>query len=430
MDYSSHGTHVAGIIAAVGNNSIGVIGVAPKAKIMALHAIHGRGDKSNSGTVASTSLAMRYAVNHGAQVINNSWTGSNDSQTLRDEFLNAYANGVTVITASGNYNNVGADASFDFPANSPNVITVAATHSANDDRAPYSNYGDVVTLAAPGSAILSTVSSALVDSRALCIKEPLGETSKSFCFDFDSGTSMAVPHVAGVAALILAANKALGPDDVKKIIKLTADPFVTAPDQYIGVGRVNAKRAVAMATITNPTPTCTAFTYSEWGACQANGLQTRILKTSTPSGCFGGSPITTQTCRNDNDYELGGFVTGSRAALSINVTFKIANLQWQAFINAPSDINKRICLYAATQLNNQLYYYYGNNNWKPIDTNNTCPFQATAAPLISGSIAEALDISSTAGLAGIPIYIGYGIGSDPINEMASSQRYKLIGNVP
>ena len=132
MDDFGHGTHCAGTIAAVGNNNIGVIGVAPKAKIMAVKGL----DNAGSGDTATLADCIRYAADNGAKVLSNSWGGSGSSQTLTDAFHYADSLGCVCIAAAGNSN---ADVSGFSPANIDTVIAVAATNQ-NDEKCDFSNY--------------------------------------------------------------------------------------------------------------------------------------------------------------------------------------------------------------------------------------------------------------------------------------------------
>jgi thermitase len=214
-DYHGHGTHVAGTIAAVTNNSIGIAGVAPKAKIMAVKIFPNAYD-----TVCAQ--AIKYAVDNGAKVLNNSWGPSqrNPSNPVVEDAVNyAYSKGVTVIFAAGNSND---DVQFYSPANHASVISVGAT-DVNDARANFSNYGNLVDVAAPGVNILSLQ------------KDTANYVGMS-------GTSMACPHVAGLAALILKNNPQLNADKVKYFIQNYSDAI--HPDKPIGTGRINAKNSV------------------------------------------------------------------------------------------------------------------------------------------------------------------------------------------
>lgn len=209
----SHGTHVAGTVAAVGNNGRGVIGVAPNVKIMALKIF----PNAYSSVCAD---AIRYAVDNGAKVLNNSWgpSGRDDSDpTIENAIRYAHSKEAIVIFAAGNSND---DARYYYGGNSPYTICVAAVDS-NFNRASFSNYGSVVDISAPGVSIKSTV--------------PNGGYSNK------SGTSMASPHIAGLAALILSKNPAFTYDQVLSKMKTTAIP-VNASN--IGAGVMDAYAAV------------------------------------------------------------------------------------------------------------------------------------------------------------------------------------------
>jgi subtilisin family serine protease len=185
-DTGGHGTHVAGTIAAAAGNNFGASGVAPGAKLMPLRFLDGNG----SGTVADAIAAVEYAIVNRADVINASWGGPDMSPPLRDAFARAGAAGITVITAAGN-DGLSNDESPTYPAafNLPNLIAVAAS-DRRDRLAGFSNYGSSVDVAAPGVEIVSTEG------------EGVG---------FMSGTSMAAPHVAAIAALARSYRPGLSP---------------------------------------------------------------------------------------------------------------------------------------------------------------------------------------------------------------------------
>ena len=171
MDGNGHGTHVAGIIGAVGNNARGVTGICWNAKIMILRAF----DASGSATVADTIEAMDYALQNGAKVINASYSDTQFSQTEYDAIALLNSAGILFITAAGN-ETTDNDQTPSYPANYdlPNIIAIAATDSS-DRLASYSNFGrSTVDVAAPGSSIYSTYMSELA---ALTVQ------------DFESGTA-------------------------------------------------------------------------------------------------------------------------------------------------------------------------------------------------------------------------------------------------
>jgi thermitase len=227
QDDNGHGTHVAGIIAAVMNNRIGVAGVAPGVKLVALKAL----DSSGSGDTTTVAQAIDAALTYGARVINLSLGGPNDDPTLRDAINRAYAAGALTVAAAGN----SGTSTPVYPAAYDHVIAVAAVDGSLQ-RASFSNYGSYIALAAPGVGILSTY--------------PGGS------YAYLRGTSMAAPHVSAAAALVLSLRPDLGPDAVASILFQTADDLGTPGwDPYFGYGLVNAYRAVrAVAPAPPPVP--------------------------------------------------------------------------------------------------------------------------------------------------------------------------------
>jgi serine protease len=243
---SWHGTHVAGTIGAVTNNSKGVAGVAFGAKIQHVRVLGRCGgslsDIADGVTWASGGTVSGIPANSTpAQIINMSLGGGGSCSTTYQNAINgAVGRGSTVIVAAGNSNNNAAN---NQPANCANVITVGAIDS-NGARSVWSStqkssYGSVVDLAAPGSNIWSTLNSGTQ-----------GQGSESYASY--GGTSMATPHVAGVAALVQSRRKALGlalysPSQLETLLKNTVRPFPQTPDQPLGVGMLNADAAVTAA---------------------------------------------------------------------------------------------------------------------------------------------------------------------------------------
>jgi len=209
-DYHGHGSHCAGTIAATGNNNTGVIGVAPKAKIMAVKIFPNAYD-------SIIAQALKYAVDNGAKVLSNSWgpTNRRPSAPVLEAAVNyVHSKGGICVFAAGNSND---DVQFYSPANMATTIAVGATDS-NDDRAYFSNFGNKVDVAAPGVSILSLR------------HNNTGYTTMS-------GTSMACPHVAGAVALLLAKTPNLSFNQVRDELKNTSDQI--NPDKYVGEGRIN-----------------------------------------------------------------------------------------------------------------------------------------------------------------------------------------------
>ncbi len=223
-----HGTHVAGTIAAEGNNGIGVTGVNWKAKIMPLKFLGG----PNGGYTSNAVKAIDYAITKGAKISNNSWGGTGSSQTLKDAIARADAAGHLFVAAAGNGGSDGVgddnDSTPSYPASydNPNIISVAATDS-KDALAGFSNYGaKSVDLAAPGVSILSTL--------------------PANTYGGYSGTSMATPHVSGVAALLKSKDPAADDAALKERILKAADAKSNLSAKTLTGGRLNAAQAVGV----------------------------------------------------------------------------------------------------------------------------------------------------------------------------------------
>jgi len=218
MDIAGHGTQCAGIIAAVGNNNIGVIGVAPKAKIMIVKGL------SDSGVGSSSALAdcVRYAADNGADVISSSWGSYNTQQILTDAFHYADSLGVVCVAGAGNDNK---DMSDFTPANIDTVIAVAAT-DPQDNKASFSNYGSKIAVSAPGVGIL--------------LLSANGASTGTY-YAISSGTSYAGPHVAGMAALIASEYPTFSNNDIRtRILASCEDLGISGKDTYFGFGRINS----------------------------------------------------------------------------------------------------------------------------------------------------------------------------------------------
>jgi len=235
MDRFGHGTHCSGTIAAIGNNNMGVIGVAPKAKIMPIKGL----DDTGSGWSSDLANCIRYAADNGADVISCSWGGPGESEVLTDAFHYAYSKGCVCIAAAGNSN---MDVSGFTPANIDTVIAVAATDT-NDQKAYFSNYGNKIDVAAPGVDVLSLRSANTDIYQDGNHFVPSGDPNAQYYRA--SGTSMACPHAAGVGALILSKNPQLTNEGVKQLLRASSDDIGDAgEDIYFGYGRINALKVV------------------------------------------------------------------------------------------------------------------------------------------------------------------------------------------
>jgi len=227
QDDNGHGTHVAGIIAAETNNGTGIAGISWGARIMPLKAL----DASGSGTYSDIAEAIVYATDHGAKIINLSLGGTAPSVILEDAVNYAYNHGVVVVAAAGNQGSSGVT----YPAKYANTIAVSAIDS-NLNIASFSSQGSEIDVAAPGVSIYSTF---------------FGGTYKSM-----SGTSMAAPHVSGVAALLMSTNQFDTPNKVRSAIENTAlDLDSQGKDSLFGYGLVKASNALGFNNFqSTPTP--------------------------------------------------------------------------------------------------------------------------------------------------------------------------------
>jgi subtilisin family serine protease len=230
LDDNGHGTLVAGIIAAAINNGIGVAGLA-QVRIMAEKALNATG----WGDEVDLANAIGDAVNKGARILSNSWGSDFDSGLIHDAIRYAYANGVLIIAAAGNYN---TDVPV-YPAAYPEVVSVAATDEY-DLKADFSSWGDWIELSAPGVHIYSTMPTYHVT---------LNDEGFQANYDYASGTSMACPQVSGVAALVWSRFPSATRDWVREQLRLSADSVGSS--LYFGYGRVNALKAVGQAPSTH-----------------------------------------------------------------------------------------------------------------------------------------------------------------------------------
>ena len=228
LDDNGHGTHCAGIVAATINNAIGIAGLA-QVHIMAEKALTMDGWGYDSWIIQ----AIYHAVDAGAKIISMSFGGFEDSPSVYDAIKYAYDHGVLLVAAAGNEGNTSPN----YPAAYDEVIAVSATDS-DDNVASFSSYGMWIELAAPGVGIYSTL-----PTYNVTLNEP--PYNRTLNYAYLSGTSMACPHVAGVAALVWSTLPDYANYKIRQILKRTADDLGDAGfDEFYGYGRVNAKRSV------------------------------------------------------------------------------------------------------------------------------------------------------------------------------------------
>jgi len=247
-DPNSHGTHVAGTIAAIGGNGIGVKGVISNGNVK----LHISKVLNNRATGSTSEVIAGYedCVANGAKVINMSLGGGGASSSFQNAITSAYNQGVVTVAAAGNNNS----RRYFYPASYDHVVSVASVDSSNV-RSSFSNYNDKVDIAAPGSGVLSTVN---------------GGGYASF-----SGTSMASPHVAGVAALVWSTNPSLSNQNIMDILENSAtDLGESGYDNLYGHGLVNAEAAYNLAQspqispAPTPAPEVSCNIYSNSLSCQ------------------------------------------------------------------------------------------------------------------------------------------------------------------
>jgi len=293
-----HGTHVAGTIAAVGNNGAGVAGVNWAASVMGLKFL----DSTGTGTVADAISAIEFSIqakqhfassaSANVRVLSNSWGGSPFSQALLDEIDRAAANDMLFVAAAGN-DGMSNDDSPTYPANydAPNVIAVAAT-DPSDHLAGFSNFGSTVDLAAPGVNIYSTT--------------PNGT------YGYLSGTSMATPHVSGAAALVLS-KCAVPTATLRSTILSHVDVLGSLTGEVATNGRLNVYAAVHACHAVPATPKHMTATLGAsrgqialaWSAV-AGATNYKLKRSTLSNGPFS----TIQTLTGKTAYVNSGLTSG------------------------------------------------------------------------------------------------------------------------
>lgn len=241
----AHGTHVAGTIGARGNNSIGIAGVNWQVQLMPLKALEGESGSDVSVIQAYTYAKMMKDRGVNLRVLNNSYGSQGSSQALRDAIQELGNVGILFIAAAGN-ETLNNDFIPHFPGSFdlPNVISVAASSTFGDFASSFSNKGpQSVHIAAPGANILSTTPRGYAGPGVVPAKtEPDGSTYSNF-----NGTSMATPHVTGVAALALAANPSISFEKLRAAVLFNGDESGSLTNTIITGSRVNANKAVQAA---------------------------------------------------------------------------------------------------------------------------------------------------------------------------------------
>ena len=304
MDENGHGTHVAGIIGATGNNGVGVSGVAQRTQLMALRFM----DANGNGYTSDAVRAMDYAINHGAKIINESWGGSAADPTLAAAIERARAAGVIVVIAAGN-EQANNDTTASYPASyarqSNNVVAVASTDSS-DRLSWFSNYGpQTVAIAAPGESILST--------------------AKGGGYVTKSGTSMAAPVISGALSLLWDLHPTWTYTQILDKLKTSVDTSSGLAGKVTTGGRINLGKLLDASSAIPPVTPVLRWT----------GGGPKVV-----SAIFGGSTSSSfNTVRVTFDKKINAptftpsdvALTGPNGKLSVTAVTAVANRNNSAF---------------------------------------------------------------------------------------------------
>jgi hypothetical protein len=320
QDDHGHGTHVAGIAAAVTDNGVGVAGVCPECRIMPLKALN----SSNQGFYSWWASAIVHAVDDGADVINMSMGGISDSISLHDAVRYAYNADVPIVVAMMNV----ATSTEYYPAAFTETIAVGST-DRHDNRSSFSNYGGHIDLVAPGTSIWSTV--------------------WDDAYTTQNGTSMATPHVAGVLGLIRSIRPRYTINELRTILKTTAEDQVGPPgedtggwDPYFGSGRLNADRALRSV--------LAVITVCHGGSCDHDNIQDAVDEALDSSVI----KVAAGTYTDTNNY--GGLAQ----AVYISKSVTIQGGYTTAFTDPPDpDANPTV---VNAQGNGRVFYIIGEVN--------------------------------------------------------------------
>lgn len=322
-----HGTIVAGIIAARGNNGEGIAGIDWGAKIMPLRALHSDG----SGDVETVIAAFRYAIAKGATIINLSFIGDERSTDLDDLIAQATARGILVVAAGGNEGRNGKGDLDQYPVypicsnlDGANVLGVAATSSI-DEKATFSSYGKCVDIAAPGERMMSTL---FYDPSQIIVKIGGAITATTYSQPYGgyfSGTSFAAPVAVGAASLLRGLLPRATPTDIIGFLQRTADPvrnldyFTTGK---MGAGRVNLGRAVAEAqtqATQTPSTTATRVTSSTSLASLADAVTVRVELRSDRGTMLVGRAVALASSRSTDTLTPASATTDAQGVATFTV---------------------------------------------------------------------------------------------------------------
>jgi len=235
-DDNGHGTHVTGTLAQSTNNDLGVAGIAFNCSIMPIKAM----DATGEGDYFAITQGIYFAVQHGAKVISMSLGAESTSATLQNAVANAYQNGVTIVCAAGN--EYQEDNAPNYPAAYDQYCIAVGATRYDQQRAYYSNTGSYLDVVAPGGDMrVDQNQDGYPDG---IVQQTFAVSPTDFAYYFFEGTSMATPHVSGLAALLIS-HGVTGPDNVRKAIQQTAvDLGPTGWDEQYGWGLIDAATAL------------------------------------------------------------------------------------------------------------------------------------------------------------------------------------------
>jgi hypothetical protein len=363
-DVCGHGTAVAGNAAAITNNGIGVAGVAGKSKIMPVRIAYKDSTGSCYGYYSTITNGLIYAADNGAKIANISYNGVSGSSSIISAANYMQSKGGLVFVSAGN------DSSQITTPPTSSMIVVSATDQ-NDNKTSWSNYGDYVSLAAPGSYIYTT--------------------NNGSAYGAWNGTSFSSPITAGVGALVMSANPKLSYLDVQNILFSTAvDLGAAGKDIYFGYGRINADSAVNLALKTTPSIDTTPPIVS--------------ITSPNPSITVSGViPISLNATDNIGIKNVELFINGNSVAIdstnpfsfswdSSSVKNGMANIYAIAYDDAG---NKSQSATVAVNVSNQI---------TPVLTDTTPPTVNIINPIagsVTGSVAITVNASDNSGAAGI-----------------------------
>ena len=276
----SHGTLVAGVLGAVGNNGVGVVGVAWQLQIMACQWIT---NSNGKGAVSDCITCLDFARTNGARIINASWGFPTNSLALSNAIYSLRDSSIILVAACGNdTNDIDITPTYPSGYHFDNVVSVAATTS-NDILAAYSNFGATnVSLAAPGDRIYSTVSA-----------------TDGF-YGFGSGTSMAAPYVSGALALLLAKYPAENYQQIIARLLNATDPLPALAGKCVTGGRLNLRNALSPPILLTPLPVTAGQPFQLRIATGPN----RLCVVQTTTDLMDWSPIFTNTTSADGTFDF------------------------------------------------------------------------------------------------------------------------------